>query len=690
MINVSETYNPYTTIRDVNMIVKFDAINEAASTYAQYNSVDIADVANLTQLNNLDYTDVNYATCENGLVMLDGTWDYLPDTLTDEQIGWWTYSISNATGEFATNPVIDIDVGQTVSCVGFTLYTANSNPIKECIVTTYANNQVIYKEIFTRDDNSNKSSFVIDLPTNNFDSLDIEVTKTKNPYRRVKLSAFAFGITKIWDRNNIVEAHVDEEADITGNSLPINELTVEFDNSTGEFDLFGTTQKYVYRQAVKDVAIISNDIYGNLANIDQVVDENTALFNYATCENGLVMLDGTWDYLPHPITPDYQIGYINGTLSDENGDFETPPLLDFEWEDFSAVSSVDISGIRIYFGRENYATSITVTGYSHGIIVNSETFSNTENIVELPFAADACDSVVIKFNSTAKPNRFIKVSDVQFLKYADSWGSYLTKNQHLTAEFIINGEPVSLGKTYLFDRLEQKNGGLTAEIVAKDYVSHLDTQTFTHGAHGTTTLGEALSDIWQNSNVTIEYSPASLSSTTVSRAAPKGTSKRAATHYFVQASKATCYLSREGILKVKTFDISPPYVDTFNATNMYDNDVAKMSDYVNMVRLSVNDEYTDPPTEERYYGGSGYYYREIENNCVYSGNGTAVATWILQQYQRRIYFELETRGNPAIELGDTIRIITKDGTAYVAVVYNQKFEYDGLLKSTIKAVVGID
>lgn len=690
MIPTSETYNPYTIIRDVDMEVRFDAITEGASDYATYTSTDTSIVADLTQLNTTIYTDAKYATCENNLVMLDGTWDYLPDILTTQHFGWWSETISDGGGVFNTPPTLNIDVGQTVSCVGFTLYTSKTNPIKRCTVTTYRQNSIIYSEIFTQDSIDDPAKFIIDLPVENFDKIKIEVNETIKPYRRVKILAFAFGITKIWDRNKIVKATVEEEADITGESLPINELTVEFDNSSGEFDLFGTTQKYIYRRATKSSTVATSSAYSGISKTSQIIDENTNMYKYATCENNLVMLDGTWDYLPDGTIPStYQIGYLNNSISDVDGEYETAPTITFTWGDFSSEGTVNISGIRIYFGEDSHANSITVTAYAYGVISSTETYDNDSDVAELPFSVEDTEKIVITFNSTAKPYRYIKVADIQFLKYADSWGQYLTKNQHLEVDFIINGERVSMGKSYLFDTLEQKNGGLTAEIVAKDYVSHMDVQKYDGGEHGTMTLETALNGIWNDTNIPIEYSPSSLKNIVVSKSAPEDTTKRAATHYFAQAACATCFLSRDGKLKIKPFNISSA-VDVLTPDCMYEKDVAKMSEYVNMIRLTVNDEYTDPATENTYYGGSGLYYRELENDCVYTGNGQTVANWLLDQFSRRVYFEAVTRGNPAIELGDTIRIMTSDGTIHLAVVYHQVFEYDGGLKATIEAVVGVD
>ena len=47
MIAVSQTYNPYTIVRDVDMVVTLDAINESAANYATYSATYKQSITNL-------------------------------------------------------------------------------------------------------------------------------------------------------------------------------------------------------------------------------------------------------------------------------------------------------------------------------------------------------------------------------------------------------------------------------------------------------------------------------------------------------------------------------------------------------------------------------------------------------------------------------------------------------------------
>ena len=673
MIQTAVSYNPYTVVRDIDMVVTYPVVSDTAAENATFTVVDESTVSILDQLNNLNYIDSNYATCEPGMTMLDGSFRYLWSGTP--QIGWWSNTLSGDDGTFSSGAKFTAILSQKDTVVGFSMHFAKTNPVRECTVTVWDGQTELFEEVFMSD----TEDMIIELPVSDFDKVEVSNIKTKDPYRRIKMLSFSFGITKRWTRNNIVAASIEESADFMGNTLPINTLKVEFDNSTHEFDLFGATRQYVYRTATNTAGVSAQNAH-TMAQINQIKNIDAELYKYATCEDNLVMLSSGYKYIPDIITNAYQIGFLNNSVSDEQGEFTNLPSVSYSWN-----KEINISGFNIFFFENNYATSFTITAYNDNVAIETKTVSqNTDDIVNVDFSASGCDKVTFAFDTVAEQNRFVKVSKIQVLRYVDSWGSYLTKRQKVIAEFVVNGEHVSAGDAYLFDSLKQINGGLTAEITAKSATTYLDGQNYV-GEHGTTTLNNAISNVLSGSGISVIYSPSSLANTTVSKATPKDTTKRAAVHYFAQASKATCYFDRDGVLNIKSLEASD-YVDNINITNIHNSDIARMSEYVNMIRLTVKDEYTDPETSNTYYGGSGLYYRELQNNCVHSGNGTAVAQWLLRQYERRVYFEIEHRGNPALELGDTIRITTADGMRYIAVIYDLLFEFGNGLKCTIKAV----
>ena len=401
MIAVSQTYNPYTIVRDVDMVVTLDAINESAANYATYSATYKQSITNLNQINTREFVDVNYATCENGLTKLDGSWHYLDTVITTQHIGWWSSILSNASGVFTTIPKFTATLSDDESVVGFTLHFAQSNPVKKCRATTYSGDTEIYSEEFS----SNTASMVIDLPASGFDKVEVEILETAEPYRRVKLSNFVFGVTKRWTRDNILNASITEEADITGNTLPINELSVEFDNTTGEFDVIGDTKTYVYRTASNKANITATNQH-EVSNLNQLRDNNLKAYNYATCENYFVELRGQHHYLPPATIPSsYQIGYVNNTVSNTSSQYNTIPQVTYTWTSDTVTSS----GLRLYFGERNYATSITASAYIDNTLIDSVTITNNEDsVVEFDFAVNGYNKLILSFPKSVAPYRLLK------------------------------------------------------------------------------------------------------------------------------------------------------------------------------------------------------------------------------------------------------------------------------------------
>jgi hypothetical protein len=677
MIPVSESYNPYKRARHLDIAIALDATEKNALTGCTFTANDEESISNLNQLKVEDFKDIKYATCENNLVMLDGTYNYLPDTLTNEHIGWWSTEISDENGDFQTYPTLTAQLNKTYDVVGFSIYSSKENAIAECNISVYNNEELIYNETFV----SENELLIADIPTTNFNKVIVQVTKTLQPYRRVKVLSFLFGIKKNWNKNDIISASISEGASILSETIEISELVFEIYDPMNYFGNQHADRKYVYKKA-SVTALASQVNNGSISKLNQIKDLKTQLYKYATCEPDFTMLDGTYNYLPDNNIPDeLQIGFINNELSDLNNSFTNNPKIIYTWR-----GSIGFSGLRIYFGEDNYATKINIKAYYNNGLIASKDYTNNQAVCEFNFSVTKCDKIELEFIEVNKPYRYLKISDIQILRYSESWVSYLTRNQNISASIIVEGEKINVGSKYQFYKLDESGNELTAKIIAKDYMEKLDRQNYTGGQSGTSTLNEMLQSVLNKTEIPINYSDNSLANTTVSRATPKDTSKRAALHYLTQAAQCTCFLDRNRVLQVRPFNTGSTFTDSYNMDNIYDSNIFRMNDYVNMVRLTVTDEYNEQEESHTYHGGSGLYYREVENGCVATINGQAVANWLLTQYKRRVYFEIKTRGNPATELGDTIQVELQDGTIYLAVVYEQVYEYNGGLQATLKAV----
>ena len=136
-------------------------------------------------------------------------------------------------------------------------------------------------------------------------------------------------------------------------------------------------------------------------------------------------------------------------------------------------------------------------------------------------------------------------------------------------------------------------------------------------------------------------------------------------------------------------------VDTLDGENLYLPPKISVGERINIVEVVSKDEYTlgvdgkPEPTENIYTAnnkevGETDRVKKIDNPLA---NGDDVAEWLLMVYAERIAFETQERGNPAVELSDTIRLYDAYGENRNAIITRQEYKFDGGLKGTTKGRV---
>lgn len=172
----------------------------------------------------------DYSTLEEDYFVLDGTMPEMPDDPTD--IPFWTSNLSDENGEFPENPVLTILFTENHTSAGLTFHFVGDYPLLMKIKWYNLGGDMIAMKSF---EPNNRDFFAQNL-VEDFGRIDIEFIKT-NPYRYVKLYGLEYGLTLIWDENNIKTATLVEETDPISNTLKANKLTFQFLDIDSEFDL---------------------------------------------------------------------------------------------------------------------------------------------------------------------------------------------------------------------------------------------------------------------------------------------------------------------------------------------------------------------------------------------------------------------------------------------------------------------
>jgi len=469
-----------------------------------------------------------------------------------------------------------------------------------------------------------------------------------------------------------------------------------------------------------------------LAQLTDTVEELSA--KYATLEDDCWVLDGTCDLLPDSLAG-VQTGWWSNALSGVDGLFSSAPYLLFTFGG-TAISTI---GFTLCFDAltKNYASSVRATCYaSNGTtIIAQQTFSNAQAKCILDMPVQNYYSVKFEFLATSKPYRRIRLAECLFgiVQQFDRHGvekanlvysadmacealpsrqlvfsfnnlnkeynlinpnglyAYLQQGQALYVKTSVNGEVVDMG-SFEFSKSESGDDDITGEITANDYVlSKLDLSVFSGGSNTTATLQTAVNTILSGLGITASFATPSY---VVGMTIPRGTTKREAIRYLAQAAMCSVWVDRAGVLQIRPLTVSVTANDELTADRMPSMGGISVSEPVEVVRLRVSNEYTTDldgnprSTEIQYTAGTGTKEKSYGNPCVAAVNGQAVANWLLAQNNKRIQYDKPNRGNPAVEVGDTLKIYDAYGENRNAVVVSQEFSFDGKLSAKTKAVGG--
>ena len=166
--------------------IKSNFVPEAtasAKTQAAYSNADkILD----------DSVKDEYASLNTNYTTADGKMFFLPRNLSGKTFnaGFVSAELSDENGLFASNPVVTIE--QEVACMYYGAKFVFGNAIPaEFVIRTYNDRQLVTEYTVGTDEIERVTILHIDL--DDFDTMEIEFTKTAEPYNRIVLNNFSFG-----------------------------------------------------------------------------------------------------------------------------------------------------------------------------------------------------------------------------------------------------------------------------------------------------------------------------------------------------------------------------------------------------------------------------------------------------------------------------------------------------------------
>lgn len=457
-----------------------------------------------------------------------------------------------------------------------------------------------------------------------------------------------------------------------------------------------------------------------VSEIAQTIDGvETMSGKYTSLEMNMWILDGSMELYPGD-----QVGWQGNEISGDTKEYTSAPWLEFEFS-----QPQDSYGFTLLFDDtqpDNYPAEVTTSIYdSDGVQLGTATTQpdGFTHIVNL--AVQNYSRVRFTFGKSNIPHRRIRVCGVRFgINYRydpdsistasvrqsispwaetlasaeidvsvdnhdqlynmvnpDGLYAFLQDGQHMEWSITIDGEEIDMGRMY-FTTAESEDGGLTASITFNDRILAMDNVQYTGSETGTWTLEEAVSAILTASGTGITATfDSTLGSTVIGRAIASGTSAREALRLCAQAAMCTCYMDRANNLHFSAPSVAETADDTWTRDVQHEDAQIKVGQLYNVVELTVNDTvYTAKNV------GEGDFERIYEVTNPLANDGNAVAQWILGWVQRRVSYEVTTRGNPALDLLDTVQINDVYGVNGNAVLTQLNYSYDGGLECDAAAI----
>lgn len=476
-----------------------------------------------------------------------------------------------------------------------------------------------------------------------------------------------------------------------------------------------------------ELAVPASSAQSTVSVIGQTVDGVEQMSgDYTSLEKNMWVLDGSRE-----LYPGEQTGWNSAVLSGDDGAYSSAPYLEFTFPE-----NQDSYGFTLIFDDtqpENHpAEIVTTTWGANGAQLGTTTTHPTDytHVVSLP--TQDYRRVRFTFTKSAIPHRRVRVCGVRFgvrydynadtiegveirqsiSPFAESLPSaeveatvdnseqlynmvnpsglyaYLQDGQFMDWTIAVNGDAVYMGRAY-FITAESEDGGLTASITFNDWLYVLDNVEYTGAGSGTWTLKAAVTALLAkvSDKFTAVYDTG-LDGVVIGNTVPENTSIREALRLCAQAAMCTCYIDRNNALHFTRPALSTP-ADEWTLDVQHSAAQIKVGQLYNSIKLTAGQS---ADGEDVVYYSRNIVSDDIEriyevsNPCVTPALGQQVANWLLAWVQRRVSYELTTRGNPALDLLDTAKIDDVYGVNGNAIITQLDYSYDGGLTCDAEAI----
>lgn len=342
-------------------------------------------------------------------------------------------------------------------------------------------------------------------------------------------------------------------------------------------------------------------------DLTQLKQDALQFKKFATLERNFWKLDGTFENFPDDPTKE-KFGLWSQSMSDENGDFINKPVLEIGFNAYQTSTGLTL---QFHPDTEDYCNSLNIKWYQNETLLSEVDYVPNTAIYFCQNNITNFNKVIITFNSTNKPYRYLKLQAIEYgvvrifteddlrnvsileeisliseeisintlnfeLDNKDDIEFIFQKKQPLTVEY----DDKFLG-TYFISNSKRRSKSVY-EIESQDYIGLLDKDYFAGGTYTNKSVKNLISEIMGSIPFELDET---LGSKTLSGTLERCT-KREALLQVVFAICGVVNTSRSD--KVRIYLLNAEAVSEINEESIYAGGSFEGEDEVTEIRLELN------------------------------------------------------------------------------------------------------
>lgn len=303
-----------------------------------------------------------YGTLERCQFLMDGSFSLFPDAPAGQFWGLWSQQQSGMNGRFADPPVLEVAFSQPHSSAGLTLhfYGPTGDWASEVLIQWLGSGgELLTSAVFT----PNAVDYYCERKVENYRALRLTFRATNRPGRYLKMTGLDYGLAMTFAGDEVVQAHVLEEADLLSDEIRVNTLNLTLYNEAGQFSILNPKgvfsvlqhkQKFTVWEDVRADARAADKVSHNMGTfyLSEWRNESDTLAEF-TATDAVGLLDSA--------------PYQGGVYDTTTGELAADILAGYEYDLASALAELPVRG---WLPAGTRRTALQQLAFAVGVVVD--------------------------------------------------------------------------------------------------------------------------------------------------------------------------------------------------------------------------------------------------------------------------------------------------------------------------------